>query len=151
MSGAGGETADRMRLNWMDLSGNAHVRAGELHWRVRGRPDDLRPRGRPSSPFAPRSARVTRTLLLDARRWWVQKDLVSVTGLDDGSVSRIVRRLDEECLLERRDRELRPQDPDLLLDTWAQDYRIGNHDILPGHLSGSGLGLARGVAERADS
>jgi hypothetical protein len=151
MSEAGAEAADRLRLNWMDLSGNAHVRAGNLQWRVRGRPDDLRSRGRPSSPFAPRSARVTRTLLLDAARWWVQKDLVPVTRLDDGSVSRIVRRLDEEFLLERRDRELRPRDPGLLLDTWAQDYRFANHDIVPGHLSGSGIELAGVVAEGLES
>jgi len=151
MSAAGAEIADRMRLNWIDLSGNAHVRAGDLQWRVRGRPDDFRSRGRPSSPFAPRSARVTRTLLLDPARWWAQKDLVPVTGLDDGSVSRIVRRLDEEFLLERRDRQLRPRDPDVLLDTWAQDYRFGNHDIVLGHLSGSGIELAHVVAEGLES
>jgi hypothetical protein len=151
MSAAGAATAARAGLNWIDLSGNAHVRAGDLHWIVQGRPDDLRSRGRPSSPFAPRSARLTRTLLLDARRWWVQRDLVAVTGLDDGSVSRIVRRLDDEFLLERRDRELRPRNPDLLLDTWAQDYRFGNHDIVPGHLSGSGIDLARLVAEGLES
>ena len=151
MSAAGAAAAARVGLNWIDLSGNAHVRAGDLHWIVQGRPDVLRSRGRPSSPFAPRSARVTRTLLLDARRWWVQRDLVKATGLDDGSVSRVVRRLDEEFLLERRDRELRARDPDLLLDTWAQDYRFGNHDIVPGHLSGSGIDLARIIAEHLES
>jgi hypothetical protein len=151
MSAAGAAAAARVGLNWIDLSGNAHVRAGDLHWIVKGRPDDLPSRGRPSSPFAPRSARVTRTLLLDPRRWWVQRDLVTATGLDDGSVSRIVRRLDEEFLLERRDRELRSRNPDLLLDTWAQDYRFGKHDIVPGHLSGSGIDLARLVAERLES
>ena len=113
MSRAGAETADRMRLNWIDLSGNAHVRAENLHLWVLGRPNELGSRGRPSSPFAPKSARVTRALLLDAARWWVQKDLAAVTSLDDGNVSRIVRRLDDEFLLERRDRELRPRDPDL--------------------------------------
>lgn len=151
MSRAGAETADRMRLNWIDLSGNAHVRAANLHVWVRGRPNELGSRGRPSSPFAPKSARVTRTLLLDPGRWWVQKDLAAVTGLDDGNVSRIVRRLDDEFLLERRGRELCPRDPDLLLDAWAQDYRFDGHDILPGHLSGSGVELARVLAERLES
>jgi len=151
MSRAGAETADRVRLNWIDLSGNAHVRAENLLLRVQGRPNELGSRGRPSSPFAPRSARVTRALLLDPARWWVQKDLAAVTGLDDGNVSRIVRRLDDEFLLERRDRELRPRDPDLLLDAWAQDYRFDSHDILPGHLSGSGIELARVLAERLES
>jgi hypothetical protein len=151
MSRAAAETADRARLNWIDLSGNAHVRAENLHLWVQGRPNQLRSRGRPSSPFAPKSARVTRTLLLDPFRWWIQKDLVAATGLDDGNVSRIVRRLDEEFLLDRRERELRPRDPDLLLDAWAQDYRFDGHDILPGHISGSGIDLARILAERLRS
>jgi hypothetical protein len=151
MSRAGAETADRARLNWMDLSGNAHIRAENLHLWVVGRPNELRPRGRPSSPFAPKSARVTRTLLLDPYRWWFQKDLAAATGLDDGNVSRIVRRLDEEFLIERRDRRLRPRDPDLLLDAWAQDYRFSSHDILPAHLSGTGVDLARDLADHLEA
>lgn len=151
MSRAGAEAADRVRLNWIDLSGNAHVRAENLHLRVQGRPNEFGLRGRPSSPFAPKSARVTRELLLDPGRWWTQKDLAAVTGLDDGNVSRIVRRLDAELLLQRQERELRPRDPDLLLDAWAQDYRFDSHDILPTHLSGNGVELARILAERLES
>lgn len=151
MSRGGAEAADRARLNWVDLSGNAHIRAENLHLWILGRPNKWRSRGRPSSPFAPRSARVTRMLLLDPVRWWLQKDLVAATGLDDGSVSRIVRRLDDELLLEHRERELRPHDPDLLLDAWAEDYRFGGHDIVQGHLTGSGIDLARTVAERLGS
>jgi hypothetical protein len=94
---------------------------------------------------------VTRALLLDPGRWWVQKELAAVTGLDDGNVSRVVRRLDEEFLLARRNRELRPHDPDLLLDAWAQDYRFDSHDILPAHLSASGIELARVLAGRLES
>lgn len=151
MSRAGAETADQVRLNWVDLSGNAHIRAPNLHVWVRGHPDELRSRGRPSSPFAPKSARVTRTLLLAPERWWLQKDLASATGLNDGNISRIVRRLDEELLLDRRERELRPRDPDLLLDAWAQDYRFSGHDILTGHMSGTGIDLARTLARDLES
>jgi Transcriptional regulator, AbiEi antitoxin, Type IV TA system len=143
MTAAGAETADRARLNWLDLSGNAHIRAENLHVWVQGRPNELRSRGRPSSPFAPKSARITRTLLLDPAKWWRQRDLVRATGLDDGNVSRIVRRLDDELLLEHRDRELRPRNPDLLLDAWAEDYSFERHDIVVGHLTGAGIDLAR--------
>jgi hypothetical protein len=146
MSQAGADAAERARLNWMDLSGNAHIRAENLHVWVQGRPNQFRSPGRPSSPFAPKSARVSRALLLDPSRWWRQKDLAETTGLDDGNVSRIVRRLDQEMLLERREREVRPRDPDLLLDAWAQDYRFDRHDALAGHLSGSGVEVARRLA-----
>jgi hypothetical protein len=148
MSKAGAETAHRAGLNWIDLSGNARIRAEDLHVWVQGRPNELRSPGRPSSPFAPKSARISRVLLLDPGRWWRQKDLAAATGLDDGNVSRIVRRLDDELLLERRDHELRPRDPDLLLDAWAQDYRFDRHDMVPGHLSGSGIEVARSLADR---
>jgi hypothetical protein len=145
MSRGRAEAADKAGVNWMDLSGNAHIRAENLHVWVEGRPNELRPRGRPSSPFAPRSARVARVLLLDPDRWWRQKDLATATGLDDGNVSRIVRRLEGEQLLARRKRELRPRDPNLLLDAWAQDYRFDGHDILSGHISGGGIEGARAL------
>ncbi|HXQ00964.1 MAG TPA: hypothetical protein VN845_12990, partial [Solirubrobacteraceae bacterium] len=104
MTPAGARAAEEAGLSWIDLSGNAHIRSEDLYVRVQGRPNLFRSRGRPSSPFAPKSARVTRVLLEDPGRWWRQKELVTATGLDDGSVSRIVRRLDEELLLERRER-----------------------------------------------
>lgn len=149
MTRAGAEAAARAMVNWLDLSGNAHIRAGERYVHVEGRPSQFRSRGRPSSPFAPKSARVARALLIDPQRWWRQTELVEATDLDDGSVSRIVRRLDEEQLLERHGRrELRPRDPALMLDAWAQDYRFDRHDIVAGHMSGSGIEVARQVADR---
>ena len=147
MSKAGAKTAERAALNWIDLSGNASIREEGLRVWVQGRPNELRTAGRPSSPFAPKSARVSRTLLLEPRRWWRQKDLVDATHLDDGSVSRVVQRLEDEALLERRDRELRPRDPNLLLDAWAQEYRFDRHDAIAGHVSGSGIEVARSLAE----
>src|SRR5262249_16266595 len=85
---------------------------------------------------------------LDPSRWWRQKDLVEETGLDNSTVSRVVRRLDDELLLENHDREVRPRDPDLLLDAWADDYRFEHHDLLMAHMSGNGIEVAREVSER---
>jgi hypothetical protein len=148
MSRAGADAAEQRGLNWLDLSGNANIRDEGLRIWVRGQADRLKAAGRPSSPFAPKSARVTRMLLLDPARWWRQKDLVGATGLDDGNVSRIVKRLDDEALLERRQRELRPRDPDLLLSAWAQDYRFDRHQVVFGHLSGGGIEIARELDRR---
>jgi hypothetical protein len=147
MSKAGARAAEDAGVNWVDLSGNASIRDENFYVWVQGRPNAHPSRGRPSSPFAPRSARVTRALLLNPSRWRRQKDIAEETGLDDGTVSRVVRRLDEELLLEHRGRELRPRDPGLLLDAWAQDYRFDRHDIVAGHLSGSGIEVARKVAQ----
>ncbi|MGI8937488.1 MAG: type IV toxin-antitoxin system AbiEi family antitoxin [Iamia sp.] len=141
MTPAGSKTAVDEGLNWIDLSGNACLRDADLYVYVEGRPNRFPPRGRPSTPFAPKSARASRVLLLDPWQWWRQKDLAEETRLDDGHLSRIVRRLDDDELLEHRGAKFRPRDPDVLLDAWADDYRFGRHDIVSGHVTGSGVEL----------
>lgn len=148
MTPAGEKAADRLGLNWIDLSGNAHVRADQLYIFVKGRPNRFVQRGRPSSPFAPKSARITRVMLLEPQRWWRRKDLVSATGLDSGQVSRVVKRLLADRLLEERENELRPRDPSALLDAWEDEYRFDRHEILRGHVSGSGIELSRFLEAR---
>ncbi|MFP3900250.1 MAG: type IV toxin-antitoxin system AbiEi family antitoxin [Acidimicrobiia bacterium] len=148
MSRAGAETAAERALNWIDLSGNARLRNHDLYVWVEGRPNQFPRRGRPSTAFAPKSSRVSRVLLLDPWRWWRQKDLADVTRLDDGHLSRVVRRLDEDDLLDHHDAELRPRNPDLLLDAWADAYRFDRHDLLSGHLTGSGTELVTELHRR---
>jgi DNA-binding Lrp family transcriptional regulator len=148
MTPAGAKVAAERGLNWIDLSGNARLRDEDLYVSVQGRPNQFKSPGRPSSPFAPKSSRVARAILLEPSRWWLQKELAERTDLDPGRVSRIVRRLDDDELLERDSSRLRPRDPDLLLDAWAQDYRFDRHDIVTGHLSGSGVELARELQGR---
>jgi hypothetical protein len=148
MRRAGARTADERRMNWIDLSGNAHLRDDQLHIWVQGRPNAFAKRGRPSSVFAPKSSRVARVLLLDPERWWRQKELAEHTDLDAGRVSRIVGRLADDALLERDGLLLRPSDPDLLLDAWADEYRFDRHDVITGHLTGAGIELAHDAADR---
>lgn len=148
MTPAGERAAQDAGVDWIDLSGNASIRAKGLLVAASGRPNAYRTAGRPSSPFAPRSSRIARTLLLDPARWWRQKDLAIATELDDGQVSRVVRRLRDERLLAVRGRELRPADAGHLLAAWSDDYRFDRHDVLLGHLTGSGMTLARSLADR---
>jgi DNA-binding Lrp family transcriptional regulator len=148
MSRTGAEIAARFHINWVDLSGNADIYTDDVRIHVEGRPNHYRARGRPSSPFAPRSSRVARTFLLNPAHWWQQKDLAEMTGLSDGSISRIVRRLESDALLERRDALVRPHDPGLLLDAWSEDYRFDRHDIVTCHISGSGPALAKNLTEK---
>lgn len=147
MTAAGSKVAEERRLNWVDLSGNAHMRDSGLIVSVRGLPNRFAARGRPASPFAPKSSRIARALLLDPSRWWRQKELAEHTDLDPGRVSRVVRSLGDDELLTRDGPLVRPRDPDLLLDAWADDYRFDRHDIVTGHLSGNGMELTRDVHE----
>ena len=148
MTPAGEKAAERLGLNWIDLSGNAHIRADQLYIYVAGRPNMFVNRGRPSSPFAPKSARITRVMLLDPERWWRRKDLAESTNLDSGHVSRVVKRLIDEGLLEQEDHRIRPRSREVLLDAWEDEYRFDRHQILRGHMSGAGIELARDLEER---
>lgn len=148
MTKAGAEAAAQRHLNWIDLSGNARLRDHDLFVWVEGKPNRFPKRGRPSSPFAPKSARATRLMLIDPGRWWRQKDLAEATELDDGHLSRVVRRLDEDELLDHRGSEFRPRHPGLLLDAWADDYRFDRHDVVVGHMTGNGAELASKLTSR---
>lgn len=148
MSKAAADAADELGVNWIDLAGNAHIRDEGLYVWVFGRPAVVETRGRPSSPFAVRSARVTRQLLIDPGRWWRQTDLADVADLDAGTVSRVVRRLSDLGLVERRDRAVRPADPGELLDAWAREYRFDHHDAVTVQFSGDGVDVTHELAGR---
>jgi DNA-binding Lrp family transcriptional regulator len=148
MTPAGARTAAEHGLNWIDLSGNAHLRTRDAYVHVEGRPNQLATRGPTASPFAPKSSRIAHAMLLEPGRWWRQVDIAERLSLDDGYVSRIVRRLEEEQFLDRDGKQVRPRNPDLLLDAWADDYRFDRHDIVIGHATGSGIELARTLSTR---
>lgn len=123
-------------VSWFDLSGNAHIVAPGLRILIDGRPNEFTRRGRPSTAFAPKSARIARRLLIEPSRPFRQQELARVTGLDDGFTSRIVRRLEGDGLLDRdQDGSVRVRDPDLLLDAWAEAYDFEKHSIIRGHVS----------------
>ena len=146
MGMSGKEAAAAAGVDWIDLSGNASVHSPELRIHVAGLPNRFVSRGRPSTPFAPVSSRVTRLMLLDPERWWRQAELARTAAMQPGQVSKTIARLHELELVERGEqRAVRPRDPDRLLDAWAEDYDIGSQRIVLGHLSGSGVDLARQV------
>jgi hypothetical protein len=148
MTPAGARAAADRQLNWLDLSGNASIRGRSLYVRVEGRPNKFVTPGPTGSPFAPRGSRIAHRMLLDPKRWWRQVELSDELKLDNGYVSRVVHRLEDERLIERQGKQLRPRDPDLLLDAWADDYRLDRHKQVFGHATGSGIELARGLSVR---
>lgn len=117
-------------ISWLDLSGNAEIRDRDLCIVVAGEENRYAAPGRPSNPFAPRSARVSRALLVHPDRWWRQTEIADEVELPRGTVSKAVQRLAELELLERNDHgEIRAQEPSLLLESWAQRYRFEDHSI----------------------
>ena len=103
MGPVGQELCAKLGVSWLDLSGNAKVVAPGLRILIGGRPNKYRDRGRPSNAFASKSSRVARQLLLWPQRFQTQAELARQTGLDDGYVSKVVRRLAQEQLIDAND------------------------------------------------
>ncbi len=136
-------------LSWIDLSGNAHIKAPRLLIHIEGRPNKFKKAGRPANVFAPKGARIVRQLLIDPKQGHNQRELSQITGLDEGYTSRIVRRLEELNLIDRDDKGvLKPSNPDELLEAWLETYDFSKHQIIKGHVAArSGEELLRKMTQ----
>jgi hypothetical protein len=121
---------------WLDLSGNAHIKAPGLFINVEGKPNRFKSPGRPPNLFAPKSARIVRQLLIQPDRALTQRELSKAADLDEGYTSRIVHRLEETGLIVRDEEGLlKPKDPEHLLDAWHETYDFMRHRIMRGHVA----------------
>ncbi len=151
MTKSAAEEAAKIGLNWLDLSGNADIKAEGFRILIDGKPNRFAERGRPSSFFAPKASRVTRTMLVEPDRWWQQTELATATRLSDGYVSKLVSRMQERGLVERRakDRWIRPSNPTLLLDAWAEDGQFDRSEVIEfRHVGRSGQKVLRSVSDQ---
>lgn len=149
-----GEVGDRLcreaGVSWVDLSGNAYIRADKLFIHVSGNPNEFKRVGRPSNVFAAKSSRITRYLLQHPKDSFLQAELADATGLDPGYTSKIVHRLEELRLISRNENdEVKVRDPDLLLDAWSEKYDFSMHRIIKGTVaSTNSRDLALSLQER---
>jgi hypothetical protein len=136
MGEVGREICEGAGVAWLDLSGNARIISPGLRIVVDGRPNRFKRRGRPSTAFAPKASRIARWLLMNPKRFGSQRQLARIVGLDEGYVSRVVARLEEDRFI-IRDSEggVRARDPELLLDAWREVYDFSKHEILRGHVA----------------
>ena len=123
-------------VNWLDLSGNAHLEAPGLHVHVEGRPNQFTRPGRPSTVFAPKSARIARWLLIHPRQSFSQQQLANSTGLDKGLTSRVVRELEAQQLVAREEGgAVKVANFNVMRDAWREAYDFAKHHIVRGHIA----------------
>ena len=139
-------------VGWLDLSGNAGFNAPGIKILMDGQPNKYKRLGRPASVFAPKSSRIARWLLMHPTERFTQRQLAQATGMDEGHISRLVGKFQDDGLI-FRDNELRirAQDPNLLLDAWLDDYKFSKHGFLRGHVPArSGEALMRALSAHLD-
>jgi GNAT superfamily N-acetyltransferase len=136
-------------MSWMDLAGNADLTAPGLRIRILGQPKPSVETGRPSTPFAPKSARTTRWLMLHPDRRPTQRELARATDMTEGFTSRIVQRLRAEGHVRRTaDGRLEVPDRARLLEAWRDEARFEVHQVLRGHVyARSGEALLHRLAD----
>lgn len=148
-----GETGRRLceenEIAWLDLSGNARIKAPGLFINVEGKPNRFKSAGRPPNLFAPKSSRIVRQFLIEPDHTLSQRELSQAADLDEGYTSRIVRRFEETGLVVRNEEGLlRPKDPEQLLDSWHEAYDFMRHHIIKGHVAArSGEDLLHRIAD----
>ncbi len=149
MGRVGSELCEKAGVAWLDLSGNANIVAPGVRVHVEGRPNRFKRRGRPSTVFAPKSARIARWLLIHADESFSQRQISKITGVDEGLTSRVVKRLLQDELVVRDDHgAVRAANPDALLDAFRETYDFNKHAATQGHVAArSGDDLLRDLSE----
>ena len=102
MGATGIDICKKEGVSWLDLSGNADISAPGLRILIQGRPNLFKSAGRPSSPFAPKSARIARLLLMHPGRPMSQREIATESGIDEGFTSRIVSHLEADGLITQK-------------------------------------------------
>ena len=124
-------------VSWVDLAGNADIKAPGLSIHVWGNKPVRGKSGRPPNVFAPRSSRIARVLLHHPGRDYSQRDLAKSAKLDEGFVSRVVRNMEEDKLIIRgKNGAVRATDPNHLLDAWRERYEFRQNEIIEGYVAG---------------
>ena len=105
-----------------------------------------------SQTSASKRSRVARQLLQHPHRFQTQAELSRQTALDDGYVSKIVRRPEQEQLIDANaDGAVRARDPNLLLDAWhnlRSTRQTELDDRFPGHVVSPWLGNCEATARK---
>ena len=150
MTFSGRQICEQAGVGWFDFSGNGSISARGLRVRVEGRPDCFKQAGRPANLFAPKSSRLVRWLLTHPGRTWSQREISKQTGIDEGQLSRLVARLEEQQYTIRDSGgSVGVRDPDVLLDAWRESYSFARHHLMKGYIPArSSEALLRDLAKK---
>ena len=109
-------------IGCIDRAGNCFLPLPGAYVEIRGRKNPTPMRRSIRSLFSPKSSRIARVLLSDTARWWQVQEIAEVSGVSNGLVSRLKKRLLEEDLVVEQERKIRVRSPRRMLDAWSGNY-----------------------------
>ncbi len=150
MSQAGVGLCREMKVNWIDLAGNARIMESGLRIRSVGKPRTVPYAPRSVDSFSPKRSRIAHVLLRNPGDGFVQKQLAEMTDLSEGYTSQIITLyLDLGYITKASDGRIRLSEPRLMFSSWLESYKFSRHTIISGHVaSRSGVELMDKTADR---
>ena len=115
----------RHNVGYLDLFGNTKITYGSIFIETESKKEKKQYTQQQhitqkQSIFSPKATRITKCLLSEPHKKWLQKDIAYKTGLSKGMVSRIVRRMMEAGYLIEKDNKLILSNFDDLLTAWFE-------------------------------
>ncbi|MCF8104718.1 MAG: hypothetical protein K9K64_04495 [Desulfohalobiaceae bacterium] len=117
------EAAEICRANkvgYLDLAGNCYLAFDSLFIRTQGRPNPFKSRRNLKSLSKPKSERVIRVLLNNARRQWQTLELAREAEVSPGLVSNVKKILRDKEWIEEKKRRICLTRPRSLLEEWIR-------------------------------
>lgn len=133
MGNVGDELCRQYNVSWLDLSGNAWIKAEKLFISVKGETNKFKRRGRIKNIFSAKSSRLIRLLLFDPYVAFRQIQLVRDTGLNQGYVSTVINRMLELEYIDIDEYSMiRVAQPERLYEDWRLAYDFQDHQVTAG-------------------
>ena len=127
------EICTQHKIAFLDVCGNAELVTETLFLsrEVERKPKPVTRKLR--SIFSPKGAAILRTMLLEPDRAWKVKDLADASDSSIGHVSNIRKALMDNEWIEKRERGVALNQPDILLKEWRENYQQPRGDLLQGY------------------
>ena len=110
------------RIGYFDLAGNVGLDASRVYVLIDRRTDKREQKEQTRSPFAGKSERVARRMLLEAERRWKMRELAREAGVSLGLASMATSALAERGFVAKGREGVSLFDPAGLLDAWTSSY-----------------------------
>ena len=123
------DACKKMEVNFLDLSGNAYLRYGNMYIDRMGFPNLFPEKRRGRGIFSDKASFILRAMLIEDKIWGV-RELASKIRLDAGYVSRLFKEMEKQDYLIREKGKSRLKEPKILLEDWIHfyDYKKNRED-----------------------